>query len=364
VKEQKKEAGDPVSANGILLSGREWLGVGLFILLLYLLVPSLWRRVESFHPGPDYRMPYELSTDYWQFDRHARLAASTCDTLLVGDSVIWGQYVNPGGTLSHFLNEQAGGQRFANLGLDGLHPAAMAGLLEHYGKGISRKKVLLHCNLLWMSSPKHDLQVDEEFHFNHPQLVPQFSPRIPCYREEMARRIGYIIERNLDFAGWTDHLQVAHYGMDIPSWTIEHPYRNCLNPLFQGLPSPGKQDRFKPIPWTERGIQKQEFAWVELETSIQWRFFRRALETLEKRGNRVFVLVGPFNEHMLADRSLAVYKSRKHEIVKWLRERKVAHAAPDPLPSQLYADASHPLREGYAQLARQLYRLEFFTGGE
>jgi hypothetical protein len=35
-------------------------------------------------------------------------------------------------------------------------------------------------------------------------------------------------------------------------------------------------------------------------------------------------------------------------------QKKLPHAIPGPLPSELYADASHPLREGYAQLAREV----------
>ncbi len=355
---KKTAAGIPVTSNAILLSGREWLAVGLFVSVVYIVVPSLWRQVEPFDPGPDYRIPYALSGDYWFFDRYARLAAASYDTLIIGDSVIWGQYVDRDGMLSHHLNELAGRPRFANLGLDGMHPAALAGLLEFYGKSISGTSVILHLNPLWMSSPKHDLQVKEEFRFNHPQLVPQFLPRIPCYREEISVKIGHIIEKNVPFRGWTNHLQVAYYGMDIPNWTIDHPYENPLSPLFRGLPDSGKQDRFEAISWTARGIRKQDFAWVDPGTSLQWRFFRRAVELLRARENRVFVLVGPFNEHLLAETSQEAYWNLIHGMEAWLEKNEVPYTIPPPLPSELYADASHPLSEGYAQLAQRLWRLE------
>ena len=45
-------------------------------------------------------------------------------------------------------------------------------------------------------------------------------------------------------------------------------------------------------------------SWVDLGTSLQWRLFRAAVHTLLRRGNRVFVLVGPFNEHLLEADSL------------------------------------------------------------
>jgi hypothetical protein len=56
--------------------------------------------------------------------------------MIIGDSFVWGQYVSTDKTLSHNLNELEGDNLFANMGLDGLHPAAMDGLLKYYGKDI------------------------------------------------------------------------------------------------------------------------------------------------------------------------------------------------------------------------------------
>jgi hypothetical protein len=69
----------------------------------------------------------------------------------------------------------AGGPRVVNLGVDGVHPVALAGLVEHYGHEIRGRKVLLHCNLLWMSSPEADLQGGKERSINHPALIPQLD---------------------------------------------------------------------------------------------------------------------------------------------------------------------------------------------
>jgi hypothetical protein len=68
----------------------------------------------------------------------------------------------------------------------------------------------------------------------------------------------------------------------------------------------------------------------------------------------VFVLVGPFNEHMLDEASVEAYGKIKNQIGTWLQENDVPHLVAEPLPSALYADSSHPLAEGYALLARQL----------
>jgi hypothetical protein len=337
------------------LSGGQWVGVGLFALAMVLYAPVLWQRLEKFDLEPDYRMPYDLSADYWLYDRYARLAASRYDTLLVGDSVVWGQYVTREQTLSHYLNELAGGERFANLGLDGAHPAALAGLVEHYAGGVRGKDVVLQCNPLWLSSPRHDLQTNEEFRFNHPRLVPQFVPHVPCYKEEISPRIGILVEQRVPFSAWTNHLQQAYFDRtDLPSWTLEHPYEDPTAALAHGLPPSDNTLRHDPVGWTERGIKKQDFPWVDPDQSLQWRSFRRAVDVLERRGNRVFVLVGPFNEHMLNAKNLEEYHQVKAAIEGWLRDNGVAHAAPAPLPSKLYADASHPLASGYALLARQL----------
>ena len=173
------EAGAAAFSNGIRLSLRQWLGVGLFAVALAVLAPVLWEQAEDFSLQPDYRMPYDLSNDYWLYERYAGLAAEQYDTLLLGDSVVWGQYVTRQETLSHYLNEGVGRQGYANLGLNATHPLALWGLVEHYGRSIAGKNVVVLCNPLWMSSPRADLQDDRATEFNHPRLVPQFGPRIP-----------------------------------------------------------------------------------------------------------------------------------------------------------------------------------------
>src|SRR5262249_36231336 len=156
------------------LTGREWICVGSFAALLVLFAPRLWDQAEPLSPEPDYRMPHDLSNDYWLYERYAGLAADRFETLLLGDSVVWGEYVLGDETLSHYLNERIGEERFANPGLDGAHPLALSGLVEHYAASVAGKNVVLQSNPLWMSSPKADLQDEKASEFNHPRLVPQF----------------------------------------------------------------------------------------------------------------------------------------------------------------------------------------------
>jgi hypothetical protein len=359
---QSGQEREPIElSNGIRLTPGQWLGLGSFAIVLALFAPSLWNRTEGFALEPDYRIPHDLSNDYWLFEQHARLAAEADQTLLIGDSVIWGEYVTRHETLAHYLNEIAGQERYANLGLDGAHPLALGGLVEFYADGISGKKVLLHCNPLWISSRKADLQDDSASEFNHPRLVPQFAPSVPAYKAEISPKLGILVERRLPFSRWTTHLQQAYFDRnDIPGWTLEHPYANPLEPLARGLPPPDESRRHLAQPWYKSGITKQDYPWVDLERSLQWQAFRAVLELLQERGNAVFVLVGPFNEHLLNPESLRRFQEVKATIVAWLKEKRVPHAVPPALSSELYGDASHPLAEGYRQLAEELANDPFF----
>ncbi len=136
---------------------------------------------------------------------------------------------------------------------------------------------------------------------------------------------------------------------------MDHPYDNPLEPISRGLPPSDNSLSHLPQPWYERGITKQDFPWVALETSLQWSAFQRVVEVLRQRRNRVFVLVGPFNEHMLTPGSLIRYQRVKATMTDWLKVRQIAHVALEPLPSALYGDASHPLAAGYEALAQQLH---------
>ncbi len=366
----------PYGSNCVRLSPREWLIVGIVFSALLYFGPTLWERIEKFEPAPDYRLPYELSSDYWLYNRYCRWACSPSpsegrdsryDTLVIGDSVVWGHFVSKDNTLSYHLNEIAGHNQFANLGVDGIHPAALAGLLKYYGRDIKGANVILHFNPLWMSSRKHDLQIEKEFHFNHPKLVPQFIPKIPCYKDSYSRRLSAVVVRYVPFLSWTSHLKITYFeSMDLPTWTLEHPYNlpkfeiRPSNAGFQSVPAAGGSKFEIPRPQGAAGIPRQDLQWVELGTSLQWNFFQRSIEILKARGNTVFVLVGPFNEHMLKGKSIDTYRKMKSEIKIWLRQNNVPYYMPEALPGELYSDASHPLSDGYAMLAKQLFENKSF----
>ncbi len=371
------EHGPVEFSNAVRLTLREWIVVGLFTLLLGIFAPRLWKDWEPFAPASDYRMPHDLSNDYWFYQRWAEQAvflhpqydavirrSGQYDTLVMGDSVAWGEYTTPRETLSHYLNEFGGRVRCANLGLDGAHPLALGGLIEHYSGRFTGKNVILICNPLWLSSPGRDLQDEKATEFNHPRLLPQFVPPIPAYpvtRADLTEHLGIAVEQRSPFHSWPGHLQQAYYGgVDIPGWTLEHPDENPAGPLGRGLPAVDQSLRHPARPWYESGITKQDFPWIELDSSLQWHAFQHAVKTLQDRGNRVFVLVGPFNEHLLTPASHERYERLKAGIVARLQERQIPHLAPPPLPSDEYGDASHPLAAGYARLARLLLNEAFF----
>ena len=344
----------PIS-NSIHLTGRQWLSVGFLTLLLIAFAQPLWKQYEKFEPPADYRMPHDLSNDYWLYERWAEVAAAKYDTLLIGDSVVWGEYVLAPETLSHYLNEQTGTQRFGNLGLDGAHPLALAGLVEHYATALAAKNVIVQCNPLWLTSPRADLQDDSREPFNHPRLIPQFIPQVPHYHDEISPRLGVLVEQRFHFNAWANHLQQAYYDRtDLPGWTLEHPYDNPLGPLTRELPPPDQGLRHLPEPWHKSGIKPQDYPWVNLDRSLQWQAFQRVVEILRRRGNRVFVVVGPFNEHHLTPPSMAKYQTIKRTIAAWLGTNRIPHVVAKALPSDQYGDASHPLAEGYRLLARRL----------
>ncbi len=374
------------SSNSIRLSLTSWIFAFVILLIVISLLPIIWNRLESFNPSDNYRIPYEMSYDYWMFSRWCKYACLNYSIVMIGDSVVWGQYVKLDETLTYYLNklfkedmprhktylpnnhstdtisQMAENNKFANLGLDGIHPSAMLGLIKYYGRSISNKHVILHLNLLWMSSKKHDLSDTDEFRFNHPRLVPQFYPKIFSYKAKFHQRANIIVERYVPFSSWVNHIRLNYYeNMDIGNWTIQYPYRNPFGVIDFKIPDPEDKPHSEPINWIERGMTKQDFSWVSLDESFQWNSFKKIIDLLQARGNKVFVIIGPFNPYILTDESLNKYKTIKKDIEDWLEKRGIGYMSPSDLPSEYYADASHPLKTGYEIIARELRELEAFT---
>ena len=164
--------------------------------------------------------------------------------------------------------------------------------------------------------------------------------------------------------------------MDMPAWTIEHPYKNPFKVIDFNLPAEDTYQksltviRLRSSSRTTLDVNRNEqrnritkddgYQWVMPESSFQWKCFKSTIQLLQKRGNRVFVLVGPFNEHLLEGESLKSYKNLKIVLESWLATNNIDFYAPPVLPAELYVDASHPTSEGYVLLAQQLLENESF----
>lgn len=363
----------PVGPSDVRLTARQWLAVAAIVLAFIFLAPRLWRVAERFDTGPDYRIPYALSSDYWLYQRRVDALGDGAVVPVLGDSVVWGEYVRPEGTLTHFLTAEAGARtRFVNCGVNGVFPLAMEGLVDHFAGAIRNRKVIVHANVLWMSSPKADLSTPEEETFNHPELVPQAYGRVPCYRADAATRLGYVAQRNLGFFTWVNHVDDVYFDqLSVPKWTMEqddsdpprspNAWANPLSRLTMRVPGEPADDPLRgPTsprhrPWNARGARPQRFEWVRPEASLQWRALQRTIRLLRARGNDVMVVVGPFNEHMVAEDQRQQYRAIRDAIAAWLAANRIAHVVPETLPSEDYADASHPLTQGYGELAKRIW---------
>lgn len=337
------------------LSMREWIVVGLLTVAVLGWGPRLWPvQGEIGGPSTTLRMPFALSDDAWLYGKMVAKFAEDDRIPIIGDSVVWGEYVQASNTLSACLDSTTKSPRFANAGLNGAHPLALEGLVDSYAATVRNRPVILHCNLLWMSSLERDLQSTQDVAFNHPRLVPQFES-IPAYRASFPQRVGYWLDRRVPWFSLVQHVRTAYFdGRDLQSWEIDHPYADPFKEIDAKRLTPMEAQRHPDLPWTRQGIQPQDMPWIDLKTSLQWRAWRRVAELLRSRGNRVFVIVGPFNEHLLTPPSRERYTALRKQVYDWLVAEHFDHITPSALPSDEYGDASHPLAVGYQSLARQL----------
>lgn len=391
-------------ANGEVLSPWQCVAAIVVVAVVSIVVPWLWASKEPLEIGGDYRVRNRLSEDYWHVRRASGKAVADYPAIALGDSVVWGRFAYRDGTLTHFINEQAGRPVIANLGLNGMQPATLRGLVWYYGDAVRDTHVLVNFNPLWTQDAFRDLSIErlgekQTLQLNHAELtlhtIPEiymetkryeltetaglslptfgfdFVPDIPTYRPEFERVMSKLMDRNVPFASWTGHLKLVCYeGKSIQQWMLDNPKKNPFGPVEPGLPERDfaidgeyPPDSGEAAPWIyRRGLKDGGFSyeWVPLETSHQWRAFRDTVETLRARGNTVFVLVGPFNVHMLDEANRPVYRDRLEAIAAWLDAQGIPHAAPEPLPSEQYADSSHPSKSGYRELAKRLMANEAF----
>ena len=377
--------------NPLRLSGKDWLAVAVVLTGAFLVVFKGWPKLETIswdekqvslsqvstsqgvaspatenpaepvvhhvgRTGPaDYRVPYRLSNDFWSYSRWCESAAAKYPVLVVGDSVIWGHYVDSRDTLPQCLSRLAGEDRYANLGLSGLHDLALLGLLKYHGNAIAGKKVLLHFDPLWMTTPDQDLQGDKENQFQYEELAPQFSLSLKCYRADTETRLTRYVGQHTPLTTFTTHLLACYFDNDnVPEWTLSHPYVSPWRAVTFDVPWSSEPVASAQV-WSKKIKTPAVFPWVMPSESRQWGFFRDTVALLQSRNNDVCVLVGPFNPHSLTPESRQRYRALMEEVVAQLIANGVPHFLVPDLPSEEYGDHNHPLKQGYARIAEALY---------
>jgi hypothetical protein len=337
------------------LSLREWLMVALLVTAVLVAAMKIPFRGSVPVVERDYRIPYALSTRYDLYRRYTTLAAGQFPTLLVGDSVIWGQCALREDTLAHHLNEQVKQPRFVNAGLDGMHPVALAELLTYHAPSIANTRVILQFDPLWMMIAGPVRPHARANLYNRPDLVPRLAAHITGPFKEAASLSWSHLTRNTPIQEWGERFADAR--LDFLAWSLDHPYESPLRAITSALPPSEDSHPQRLKPWDGRPESRFDTGWADLQDD-EWLAFLRIITLLQSRSNEILVVLGPMNEHMMTPEMLAGYLTIKARMAEDLRSRKVSCFVPSVLASDDYGDICHPLGRGYAKLAHELLQKE------
>lgn len=315
-------------------------------------LPFLFPLTDTAAFTGNYRIPYSAGDDYFLYSRYSGYVSTVRGIPVIGDSVIWGHYTDRENTLSANLNSLNKNTHFINMGLDGIHPAAMNGLLKYYSSAFSNRKLIVGINLLWMSSARHDLSGTENSEINHRQLLPQFYPEVPSYKPSFEEKISAVISRSVPFFSWADHLRISRFaGKSFYIWTMENPHSGVTDYFARG------DEEFKtPEGISPDKMQEQNIEWIAADKSLQWKFMRETLLSLKRNGNSVAAIITPFNTYMMTQESRNKYFSILKELEWELREDGITPVIPLILEKKYFADSSHPTAQGYKTIAEDIMK--------
>ena len=342
----------PDNSNGLVLKPMELLITVAIVLFLALFdLPYSWQKIRGVEEIPrGFRLAEELRDDYYGYRLVVRTAYLKNRALFIGDSVIWGKYVDNDHTLPELINRALGKDEVINLAVDGLHPVAMERLLRDNGDSIRGDRVFLYWNPLWMNTPLYDLSGTNEFSINHPRLLPQFDPSFKSYRAKFGDRFSAFLEQKLLFAAWMRHFRAAYCANRDVKQVIA-----AGDKLTNYDPAERRKLPNSTVTWEQNGIKKQDWSWVSIDSSRQYAAFRRVIADLRRRANQVTVVLGTVNPHMQTPGSLERYHKLRAEVKADLEKMPgVAVIDLPELESSEYADASHPLAAGYRKLAKYM----------
>ena len=340
----------PDNSNGLVLKPRELVITAAVVLALTLVVlPICWQKYRTAEIPRGFRLAEDLRDDYYGYRIVAKAVCKKYPAVFIGDSVIWGKYVDNENTLPELINRGLGKDEIGNLAVDGLHPVAMEKLLGDHGGDIREKRVFLYWNPLWMNTPLYDLSGTEEFSINHPRLLPQFDPSFKSYRAKFGDRWSAFLEQKLLFAAWLRHFRAAYCAnRDVKKVIAAGDKLAHYDPAERRALANGK------VTWEQNGIKKQDWPWVEAKSSRQYAAFRRVIGLLRTQGCQVTVVLGTVNPHMQTPGSLERYRKLHAEVKADLTKSGAGFIDLPELASDEYADASHPLAAGYRKLAEYM----------
>lgn len=327
------------------------------VILLSAALPRIIPMTGDHLFSSGYRLPYNLGEDYFLFKKYVKTVSSYNTIPVIGDSVIWGHYTTETGTLTSHLNDVQMAAEFSNLGIDGIHPAVMSGLVEHYCQALKGRKIIIGINLLWMSSARHDLSGSKNSEINHRMLLPQFTDTIPAYSPPLEERLSNVIRRSSNLLLWGDHLRLTLFReRNIYRWSMDNPLENPL--LFF---RPEIKEYSTPAPMDTSKSPRQSVRWIIPEESLQWRYTMKTVKLLNARGNSVLAIVTPFNRHMLTEESALQHKLIVKDIKARLASEGITAVIPEIPRAEEFADSSHLTGRGYRILAEELIKDRDFT---
>ena len=347
-------------SNSILLSLKEWIITIILFAVISGTIYYAWNSWERFEPGKDHRETCwaELQSDYWAYLRWLKYAKEHYDVLLIGDSVIWGQEVRNDETISHYLNEFSGEDIVANMGNDGLFMMGINGIVTHYGEHLDNTNIILQFNPLWMASKRRDLREDKNYGYHHPRLIPQFDLRI-AYHHDLNTRLGYLFEHYFRLFPFVRHIMANYFeNKSISGWIMNHPYRNPFSAItFEAAPMmTDKQGR--GLSWKAKEYKISNDPFMSPVESLQYECYINALSMLKKKNSRVFVMLGPYNHYMYTPESQKRLFTMIEEVKKDFDSMGIPYfdTLALNLPSEVFGDTCHLLREGHIMLADALVK--------
>src|SRR4051794_37285871 len=74
----------PFGVNEMRLNLRQWVAALVIVAICLVATPRIWKKIERFETGADYRIPYALSKDYWLYERRMAEVEDPAAIVVIG----------------------------------------------------------------------------------------------------------------------------------------------------------------------------------------------------------------------------------------------------------------------------------------